>query len=274
MTAPAAAHIFNDLYSKALRLLRREGEATPFALKMLEREAETLAKASRSASFEIRAHLCAVAGDRQPVLAFYERALATAHDDYLGTFLRGVSLWKTIGESSLVFETYCRNRDLVLSSPEGMRAMELILACSGYFQASAQLATRMNERGIARDARLSASEAGLSNSRAPADGYDDASVAEVVGFVNRYFWEKKVPIHAVQPNLIALENGEDSLLITLFIGDEPGETADLEWELFGALGDAAYPLETSGKVRVALTPREGDFAEGEREFAMDGMDAD
>ncbi|MDR6992852.1 hypothetical protein [Luteimonas sp. 3794] len=248
MTAPAPATKFDELYTQAISYLRKQAWPSEFELRRLEREALNLSNATTVGSLEIRAHIAAYKSDFASAVALYDRALSLTAD--FMTLLRGMNVMQIGGESRWVFEKFKRHHDAIVSSPEAMRGVEVMLACSGYFRSAMELADRMSNAGIERDPLLTST----ATPQYPLQerGRDDVEVAEVVACANRFLFDRKVRVRALQPTVIALESGEDSLLVTFHVHVAPETAAQLEWDLYGELGERSFPVEESGSLRLVL----------------------
>lgn len=244
VTAQAAPEtIFNDVMERVRGYLRTR-TASEFQLRQVEREIQQLAKVDAAGAFELSACLAAFQDDLDEIDAKYSRALAVT-DDFVGTRVRYLNLLCATGQSGKVYEKYREFYSALRSDPAAMRMMEGALSFSGWVKTAFELVKDMQRMGVESAKRTSAEQ--FDNK-----GFDESDFALPVGFAQRWLIEKNVPTHTVQSMALPCQDGGTPLLFQLGIERTPEETAELEWELFGALDQAEYPAEKSGALRITL----------------------
>lgn len=240
---PAPATIFNKTMETALSYIR-SGSPTQFELKKLEREVEHLAKVDLAGSFEISGFIAALRGDLESIDDKYRRAL-TITDDFIGTRVRYMQLLGATAQTQKIYDAFVEFYPVLRNDPSALRSLESTLSFSGWITSAHNLAQDLKRMGVEPEKKIFAE-------RIEDFGLSESDLAAPVGFSQRWLISKDLRATFSQSMSIPCEDGKAHVLFQLGVERSPEEVARLEWDLFGALEEAAFPAEQSGLIRVTL----------------------
>ncbi|WP_159015323.1 hypothetical protein [Cognatiluteimonas profundi] len=217
------------------------------AWKRLDREIDDLAKADAFGAFELRSYLAARRGRFDEAEQFFLKALSGT-DSRLRTVMRFLIVLQAAGLGTKIRDTVVQYRGLIRNDLSAIGTASQMLIQIG----SSDLAL-----DLLREApRLSGSSEGafdktveqLESGPMP----NGEEITRAVEFIRNYVRARGSKIEAMQVSSLPFEDGRKVQYYQFRIDEQPEAVADLEWDLFGALGDVNLPSLRAGEVVFAL----------------------
>jgi len=240
---PAPRNVFNDMVDVGVALLRKATPPTELDIRRFEKEIEVVSRFDPVGYLELRAYAAALRDQEADVDTLFERAMAIS-SQRTGAITRYLAVLALTARTDAVITHFRNHREEICNDIAALRGAQRALIFSGWFATGNAVGAEIAKRGLTpiptHDTELV--ETLIS----------EAEVASAVGFSHRFLRRRGARAKYVQVVLIPHEDADPSLFYQLGVEMPAGELAEVEWELFGALADAAIPAEQQGHVRVAL----------------------
>jgi tetratricopeptide (TPR) repeat protein len=243
VTPPAPRTLFNDLARLGLVLLQGTRLPTELEVRRFEKDIETVSRIDPVGYLQLRGFAAALRDDHAEVDALFERALSIS-SQRLGAVMRYMAILAATGRSQAVIDLFQKYRDDICGDPAALCGAEGALRFSGWFATGNAVGRELTKRGLRATPTFDTefSEEFLS----------EEEVARVVGFSHRFLRDRGSVAKCVQATHIFHESGGATLLYQLAVDAQPEALAELEWDLFGALAEAAVPVQEQGLLCIAL----------------------
>ena len=250
MTAqPAPDTIFNESMEAAIAMLLQTVPPNELEIKRLEREATKLAKIDPSGAMEVRAYIAAARADLDAANELFAKALLISND-FRGTVVRNLMLLAHTGQSERVMDVFGQHHDAIRSDPAALRTASQLLGYTGWLMTAKKVDDELLRMGVKT---LTVSDGDVEEpTTIDTRGFTELDFAKAIGFAHRFLRSKGARPRATRPRAIAYEDGRSAILFELMLEKSPQELSELEWELFGAMSEAAFPAEEQGMLVLAL----------------------
>ena len=234
----------------AISLLLQSVPPNEFEIKKLERDVGKLAKIDPSGALEVRAYIAAARTENDQANELYSRALLISND-FRGTVVRNLMLLAHTGQSERVIEVFGQHHDAIRSDPAALRTASQLLGYTGWLMTAKTVDDELLRMGVKTHTPTEgdSEEPATINTR----GFTELDFAKAIGFAHRFLRSKGARPRATRPRAIAYEDDTSAILFELMLEKSPQELSQLEWELFGALSEAAFPAEEQGMLVLALS---------------------
>lgn len=248
-TRAQPATIFGELLEKVSAVL--DGRPTnDLELRRWENEAEKLLRADRGEGLEIKAILAAIHEDDVESDRLYEAALSCS-GDYTSTAVRYLTVLGERLRSEKLLETFLAIRSAFKGDPEATRYVERLLANNGFLLSAWELSRDLDKMGSFSAATPSgASE--VATQQIELEEYGDMDFGAPVSFAKRFLANRGIYWKSTS---VAASVGEDSKEVFFYqirVDQSPEEATQTESALFEALEKEAFPVESNGKMVLAL----------------------
>lgn len=241
--------IFNDLYQQVCAAVK-DRNTNEIRLKIWDRDADKLLRASRGAALEVKAHLAAIRGNDQECDRFYVAALS-ATGDYTGAALRYLTLLAMRLRQEKLLEVYRDVGTAFKGNPQATRIVEGLLAGEGFIVSAVKLAKELSKMG-SFSASVPSAESERATQLIDTDGYDDADFGAPVAFAKRYLASQNIKQQGFCLMPSASDENGSTYFFQIRTDQSPEDAVRTEMGLFEALEGQSFPLETQGKIVLSL----------------------
>lgn len=241
--------IFQGLLEQVFGALQLRN-ATEFQIKLWEREADQLLRASRGDGLEVKAHLAALRGEDEECDRLYSTALRVT-DDYTGAAVRYLAVLATRLRPEKLLEVYRGVGAAFKGNPQAIRFVEALLAGEGFVVSAWKLAEELSKMG-SFSAAGPAAESERTTQLMRIDGHEDVDFGAPVAFAKRFLASKNIEQQGVRVSPSVSEENGSTVFFQIRTDQSPEDAANTEMELFEALEVAAFPLESRGELVLGL----------------------
>lgn len=246
MAAPVPETVFNPLLHELTGAIREGTPLGELELRRLKHQIAKLENHDYAGAHELYGHAAAAAGDIDGIHSHYAIALARS-SRFVGTVVRYIVVLALSAETERVLEIFTKYRDALRGDFKAYDAVQKALHYSGWVITSSEVRAELESKGH----RTSGPE---NNDEAVNLGdFDERKIASPVGFALRYLRSRHVCAIGAKSFGTRLPDGKDGVLFELKIPRDVETVAELEWDLFGAIGEAGLLGDPPRRYVLALT---------------------
>lgn len=241
--------IFQGLLEQVFEALQRRNP-TEFQMRLWEREADQLLRASRGDGLEIKAHLAALRGEDEECDRLYSTALHVT-DDYADAAVRYLALLATRLRPEKLLEVYRDVGTAFKGNPQAIRFVEALLAGEGFIVSAWKLSEELSKMG-SFSAAGPAAESEQTTQSMRIDSQEDTDFGAPLAFAKRFLASRNIEQQGVRVSPSVSDENGSTVFFQIRTDQSPEDAAQTETELFEALEVAAFPLESQGKIVLGL----------------------
>lgn len=253
MRASAAPEtIYSEMLQELAALYLGNRGINEFSLRQLKARAEKLSSVDAVSGMEIKGHIALLSDDVPAGRELLDRVLSlAAHPaDVTLRYMQGL---QQRGFSTEVAEVFFNNPHAFVGNVMATREARQILASHGYFEAASELRTELTKMN-ATVAEVSYAPGEQLLAHFDGEGVSDSDTAPVVAFVRSFMYEQGFLLKRVGVSVVPEDDGMPSaILYELEIEASMDRAAEIEWDLYGKLESAQFPLELSRRILFSVT---------------------